>query len=156
MKPSTPVTRALDALHIPHRLHRHPLPVRSLEQAAAERGLQPEQLVRSLLFRLEDGNFVMVLMPGPAQVSWAKLRHYLGVSRLTTATAEQVKQVTGYPPGAVSPFGLVHPVRLVADRQLLDQPQISLGAGERNAGVTLQVADLMRVLKPEVADLTST
>jgi Cys-tRNA(Pro)/Cys-tRNA(Cys) deacylase len=155
MESSTPVTRALEALQIPYRLHRHRRPVRSLEQAAAERGLLAEQLVRSLLFRLEDGSYVMVLMPGPAQVSWAKLRHYLGVSRLTTATAEQVVSVTGYPPGAVSPFGLAHPVRLLADRQLFNHPQISLGAGERNAGVTLQVNDLVRALKPEVADLCS-
>ena len=64
MAKSTPVTRALDELGIPYQIHTHERPLRSLEQAAEERGLEPDQIARSLLFRLEDGAFVLVLMPG--------------------------------------------------------------------------------------------
>ncbi|MCJ7678382.1 MAG: YbaK/EbsC family protein, partial [Anaerolineales bacterium] len=103
---STPVTRALEALEVPHQLYLHPAPVRSLEQAARERGLAPGQIVRSLVFRLEDGSFVMVLVAGPARVSWPRLRSHLRVSRLTTATPAEVLQVTGYAPGTVSPYGV--------------------------------------------------
>jgi prolyl-tRNA editing enzyme YbaK/EbsC (Cys-tRNA(Pro) deacylase) len=152
--PTTPVTRALDALALPYRLHLHAGPVRSLEQAARERGLAPGQVVRSLVFRLEDGSFVMVLVAGPARVSWAKLRRYLQVSRLTTATPDEVLQVTGYPPGAVSPFGLPQPLRLLADRSLLDSDLLSLGAGVPNAGVILAGQDLLRTLSPEIDDFT--
>lgn len=152
MSVSTPVTQALDALGIPYRLHLHERPVRSLEQAARERGLRPEQIVRSLVFRLEDGSFVLVLMPGPGKVAWPKLRHHLGVSRLTTATAEEVRRVTGYEPGAVSPFGLPRPLRVLADRSLLDLEEVSLGAGIRDAGVVLSAADLVAALQPEFGD----
>jgi len=51
MATNTTVTEALDALEIPYRLHIHQNPLRSLEQAARERGLEPTQIVRSLLFR---------------------------------------------------------------------------------------------------------
>ncbi len=152
MSPSTPVTRALQELGIPYRLHLHRRPLRSLEQAAAERGLEPDQIVRSLLFRLEGGSFVMVLVAGPGRVSWPRLRRYLGVSRLTTATADEVRRVTGYEPGAVSPFALPGPVRLLADRSVLAHEVISLGAGIRNAGVILKRDDLLRALEPEVGD----
>ena len=57
---STPVTRALDALGIAYRLFCHPGPIHSLEQAASERGQRPEQIVRSILFRLAEDEFVMV------------------------------------------------------------------------------------------------
>ena len=149
---STPVTRALDALAIPYTLHEHAGPVHSLEQAARERGLQPGQVVRSLVFRTESGSFVMLLIPGQGRASWPKLRQALGVSRVTTASRDELLRVTGYEPGAVSPFGLPHPLRLMADRGLLEHEMVSIGAGIRNAGVLLRSADLIRALAPELGD----
>lgn len=150
--PFTPVSLALDALGIAYRLHLHAQPMQSLEQAAEERWLLPTQIVRCLLFRLEDGSFVMVLIAGPEQVSWAKLRRHLGVRRLASASPEEVRRVTGYPPGAVSPLGLPSPLRLLADRSLLDAEAISLGVGLSNAGVILKRDDLLRALNPELGD----
>ncbi len=149
---STPVSRVLDAAGIPYTLRLHDHPVTSLEQAAAELGLRPGQIVRSLVFRGDDGTFLMVLAPGPRQVSWPKLRRYLGVSRVTTATADEVLQVTGYPPGAVSPLGLAAPLRILADRSLTEEQTVSIGAGVRNAGITLRVDDLLRIVQPEFGD----
>lgn len=77
--PSAPVILALDGLGIFYRIHLHERPVQSLEQAAKERGLDPSLIVRSLLFRLEDGSYMLVLMAGPGQVSWPKSRHHQGV-----------------------------------------------------------------------------
>ena len=153
--PSTPVTRALDALGVPHQLHVHAGLVHSLEQAARERGLEPGQIVRSLVFRIEDGSFVMVLVAGPAKVSWPKLRRHLRVSRLTTATPAEVLQVTGYAPGAVSPYGLPRPLRVLADYTLLVHSTLSLGAGIPNSGVILAREDLLRTLSPEMGDFTA-
>lgn len=147
---TTPVTQALETLGIPHKLHIHERPLRSLEQAAEERGLAPEQIVRSLLFRLEDRSFVLVLAAGRGRVSWPLLRRHLHVARLTTATPDEVRRVTGYEPGAVSPFGLPSPIRILADGGVLAQDVISIGAGIRNAGVILRREDLFRALSPEV------
>lgn len=152
MDTSTPVTQALDELGIEYRLHLHKNQVRSLEQAAHERGLAPEQIVRSLIFRCEGEAYVMVLMPGPTKVNWSKLRHYLGVSRITTANTDQVLELTGFVPGAVSPLGLPSPLRILADRSILDQATISIGAGIRNAGVILNREDLLRVIEVEIGD----
>ena len=153
MTTTTPVTKALDDAGIAYTLHIHSQPVRSLEQAASERGLLPEQIVRSLLFRLENQLYLLALIPGPSQVDWAKLRHFLGVSRVTTADADEVRNVTGYEPGAVSPFGLPTKLRILADPCIKQQKVISLGAGIRNAGVILKREDLERVLKLEWVDL---
>ena len=149
---STPVTRALDGAQVAYTLHLHDQPIRSLTQAAAARGLRPAQIVRSLVFRVEDGTFVIVLVPGPAQVSWPTLRRHLGVSRLTTASPEEVLRVTGYPPGAVSPLGLPAPVRILADSTLTKEHTVSIGAGIRDAGVVLQTEDLIRLVQPELGD----
>jgi len=142
----TPVSLALDELGVPHQVFRHDGPVTSLEQAAAERNQQPEQVVRSILFRLSKGEYVMVLMAGPDQISWSALRAYLGRSRLTTASREEVLQVTGYKLGAVAPFGLPAPIRILVDESVLAQEELSLGSGVRGTAIMMKSEDLLQAL----------
>jgi Cys-tRNA(Pro)/Cys-tRNA(Cys) deacylase len=144
----TPVTNALDSLGIPYRFFNHPGQVTSLEQAAMERGQRPEQIIRSILFRLPEDSFVMVLVAGPAQISWPHLREFLGTSRMTMASQEDVLRMTGYPSGAVSPFGLQKQVRILLDRSVLNEEEISIGSGVRNTTVILRREDLLRALGP--------
>lgn len=143
---ATPVTEALDALGIPYRFFRHPGQVTSLEQAAVERGQRPEQIVRSILFRLPENVFVMVLVAGPAQISWPRLREYLGTARMTMASPDEVRRVTGYPTGAVSPLGLIDPMRILLDSSVLQEEEVSIGSGVRNTTVILCRDDLLRAL----------
>jgi Cys-tRNA(Pro)/Cys-tRNA(Cys) deacylase len=146
MSSDTPVTKHLRELYIPHRIFVHPGPIRSLEQAAEERGQQPEQVVRSILFRLSEDEFVMVLMAGPRQISWKALRRYLAQSRLTMAKDNEVLTVTGYETGAVSPFGLPAPLRVLVDTSLQGQEEVSIGSGVRGTTVILRTSDLLRAL----------
>lgn len=124
----------------------HAGPIESLEQAARERGQQPEQVVRSILLRLEKDKHIMVLVAGPAQISWQALRRYLGQSRLTMAKPEEVLAVTGYAIGAVSPFGLPAPLRILMDESVLAQDELSMGSGEKGVGSIMRREDLMRAL----------
>ena len=142
----TPVTRELDQKQIPYQLFTHDGPVRSLAQAAAERNQQPAQVVRSLLFRLAKEEFLMVLVAGPQQIDWKQLRRTLGQSRLTMAKPAELLRVTGYEMGAVAPFGLPRPVRVLVDQSVLDQTEISLGSGVRGTAVLLKTADLLKAL----------
>lgn len=141
-----PVARFLQQQGIPHRIFRHPGPVNSLEQAAAERGQRPQQVVRSILFRLGAQEFALALVAGPAQVSWPALRKFLGQSRLTLATPEEVLAVTGYVTGAVGPFGLRQPVRMLVDETVLKEEEISIGSGERGVTIILRRDDLLAAL----------
>jgi Cys-tRNA(Pro) deacylase len=144
--PQTPVGRALAEAGVAVREFRHAGPVLSLEQAAEERGQWPSQVVRSILFRLAAGAYAMVLVAGPRQVDWKALRRHLGQSRLTTASADEVRDVTGYEIGAVSPFGLPRPVRVLVDESVLGEDEVSIGSGERGTTVILSTADLLRAL----------
>jgi Cys-tRNA(Pro) deacylase len=147
MEHTTPVSNALDASHVTYRLFKHPGAVHSLEQAAKERGQRPEQVVRSILFRLGEGEFAMVLMAGPVQVSWSALRRYLGQSRLTMASEEEVRSVTGYERGAVSPVGIPEYVRLLVDESVVKEDEISIGSGVRGITVIMRSQDLLKFLK---------
>ncbi len=142
----TPVTEHLTQVGIPFRTFRHPGPIHSLEQAASERGQRPEQIIRSIVFRLSKDEFAMVLVAGPKQISWAALRKYLSQSRLTMASEDEVMQATGYRTGAVSPFGLPEPMRILVDDSVLVEQEISIGSGERGLAVIMQRQDLLRAL----------
>lgn len=143
---TTPVSRDLAARGIPHLVLRHEGPVRSLEQAALERGQRPEQVIRSIVFRLGEGSFAMVLTAGAAKISWPALRAYFGQSRLTTATEEELLAVTGYSRGGVAPFGLPAPIRVLIDREVLAEDHISLGSGVQGTTIMMRRADLMAAL----------
>jgi Cys-tRNA(Pro)/Cys-tRNA(Cys) deacylase len=141
-----PAALALDGMGIPYRVFRHSGPVDSLEQAARERGQQPEQVIRSIVFRLGEGEFIMVLAAGPAQLSWPALRAYLGLSRITMASPAEVLSATGYRVGAVSPFGLPAPLRTLADEPVFSPDEVSLGSGVRGVALILRRDDLRRAL----------
>jgi Cys-tRNA(Pro) deacylase len=141
-----PVSLALEKLNIPHRIFRHETPVDSFEKAASDRGQRPSQIVRTILFRVTEDEFARVLVAGPGQISWKKLRKLLGRSRITMATDEEVFSVTGYRPGTVGPFGLAKPARVMVEAGLLKEEEVSIGSGMRDTAIILKSVDLMKGL----------
>lgn len=146
MEPTTIVSQYLASRNLSHRVYRHAGPIHSLEQAASERGQTPDQVVRSIVFRVGQEEYVMVLVAGPARVSWPALRKYLGLSRLTMATKEEVIRVTGFETGAVSPFALPNPIRILVDEAVLAQAEVSIGSGERGTTIILSREALVAAL----------
>ena len=145
-KDKPPASLALDKLGIQHRVFFHEGSVTSFEQAASERGQRPAQVVRSLLFQIRPEEFLMVLVAGPDQVDWRKLRQLVGRSRVRMATEDEVLEVTGYRVGTVSPFGMARPVKVMIDVSVLKEEEVSIGSGVRNTAVIMNSADLRRAL----------
>ena len=144
--PRPPASLALDSLGIEHRVFSHGTAVHSLAEAASARSQRPEQVVRSILFQVRKGEYVMVLMAGPAQVDWKKLRDLVKRSRIRMATEDEVLEVTGYRVGTVSPFGLASQPKVLIDPSVLKEEEISLGSGVRNTAIIMKSADLRRAL----------
>jgi len=145
-KKQIPVSLALEEMGIPHSIFVHESPPKTLEQAAHERGQQPEQIIRSILFRIPEGNYVMVLMAGPRQIDWKKLRKAVGKSRITMASADEVQRITGYKLGAVAPFGLPGELRILVDKSVTNEKVVSMGSGEVGTAVIVTSDDLIKAL----------
>jgi len=112
------------------------------------------QVVRSILFQVRDGEFVLALMAGPAQIDWKKLRTIVKRSRVRMATEEEVLDVTGYRVGAVSPFGVRKQARVLMDAGVLSEEEVSLGSGVRSVAIILKSRDLLAALPgAEVVEL---
>lgn len=149
-----PVSLALEKLNIPHHIFRHETPIDSLEKAASDRGQRASQIIRTILFRVTEDEFALVLVAGPSQISWKRLRKLLGRSRITMATDEEVLAVTGYHVGTVGPFGLARQVPVWIEAGVLKEEEVSIGSGMRNTAIILKSADLYRALgNAEVVDL---
>ena len=144
--------QALGASGIEHTITRHGR-VNSLEEAAAARGVQPADIIKTLVVRRADDDYLFVLVPGDREISWPKLRAQLGVNRLSMPDAATAKDVTGYERGTITPFGSLTAWPVVADASVLGRT-ISIGAGAHGVAVTAYADDVVRALAADVADVT--
>jgi Cys-tRNA(Pro) deacylase len=142
---------AADALGLDYQVTRHG-PVRSLQEAAAARGVTPAAVVKTLVVRVNEGDYRLVLVPGDREISWPKLRALLGVNRLSMPSAEVARDVTGYERGTITPLGSTTAWPVVADATLTGS--VSLGGGAHGVALTVDAAQLVAVLGAEVADVT--
>jgi len=142
----SPSISYLQKLSINFQLFTHTQPIHSLEDAAQQRSQKPEQVIRSILFRLSNENFFMVLTPGPNQIPWKALRSYWQQSRLTLASREEVIAATGYEPGTVNPFGLDPAIPILIEDCILSLDEISLGSGLRGTAILMTPSELLRAL----------
>jgi Cys-tRNA(Pro) deacylase len=143
---------ALDAAGLPYRLIVHG-PVRSLAEAADARGVEPVDVVKTLVVRRGEGDFLFVLVPGDRTISWPKLRTLLGVSRLSMPDAAAALEATGYERGTITPFGATTTWPVVADERLAGR-QVTLGAGAHGVAVAVDADAMVSALAATVADVT--
>lgn len=155
----TPATRALAASGIEYTVTAHG-PVRSLEEAAAARGLEPWQILKTLVVRRADNDYLMVLVPGDRQISWPKLREVLGVSRLSMPDKDVAREVTGYERGTITPFGALPspagtPWPVIADALIVSREgPVSIGGGAHGVAASVDPTQLVEALGARVADVT--
>ena len=143
---------ALAASGIEHTITRHGR-VGSLEEAAAARGVEPRDVLKTLVVRRAEDDYLFVLVPGGREISWPKLRALLGVNRISMPDAAVARQVTGYERGTITPFGSTTALPVVADASVTGR-LVSIGAGSHGVAATAHSDDLVRVLGAQVADVT--
>ena len=153
---STPALDALDALAalgIPYRVVRTER-AHSAEESAALQGIPLGALLRTIVVRRREDDYVFVLVPGGRRFDWPRLRAHLGVSRLSLPDAEEAKAVTGYPRGAITPYGATRAWPVIADASISVLPQVAIGGGAHGVNVHLAPTDLVASLGAAVADVT--
>jgi len=142
---------AADTLGLRHVVTRHG-PVSSLAEAAAARGIEPRQIVKTMVVRVADDDHRFVLVPGDREIAWPKLRALLGVNRLSMPSAEVAREVTGYVRGTITPLGSRSPLPVIADASITGA--VSIGGGAHGVALTVDAADLVAALHATVADVT--
>jgi Cys-tRNA(Pro)/Cys-tRNA(Cys) deacylase len=128
-------------------------PVGSLAEAAAARAVEIPDVVKTIVVRRGDDDYLFALVPGDRVISWPKLRSLLDVSRLSMPDAATAKAATGYERGTITPFGSVKPWPVIADERLRGRT-ITLGAGEHGVAVAVATDAAVEALDGAYADIT--
>jgi Cys-tRNA(Pro)/Cys-tRNA(Cys) deacylase len=146
------VVAALSAAGLEHRVIRHG-PVRSLAEAAVARGVEPVDVVKTMVVRRGEDDMVLVLVPGDRTISWPRLRTLLGVNRLSMPDAETALAATGFARGTITPFGATRAWPVVADERLRGRT-VTLGGGDHGVAVAVDADAALAALGAQVADVT--
>jgi len=121
--------------------------------AAAAVGCDVGEIVKSLVF-ICDGRPVLALLPGDRRADPVKVAAAASARYARVASHDEVRSATGFEPGAVAPFPVADPTKVLVERELLRQPTVWAGAGSSNHMVGLSPLDIVRVTRAEVADLS--
>jgi Cys-tRNA(Pro)/Cys-tRNA(Cys) deacylase len=153
MNTDTPALQALRDAGIGHDVVRT-APARSAEESAELQGIPLGALLRTIVVRRADDDYVFVLVPGGRRFDWPRLRATLGVTRLSLPDAEEARSVTGYARGAITPYGATTVWPVIADGSMLAHDRVAIGGGAHGVNVHLAPADLVASLGAVVADVT--
>jgi len=150
----TRATLAVDATGIPYRLVRTER-AHSAEESAELQGVELGALLRTIVVRRGEDDYVFVLIPGGRRFDWPKVRAHLGVKRLSLPDADEAREVTGYERGAITPFGASRAWPVIVDTSAMDRSVVAIGGGAHGVNLHLAPADLVASLDAEVVDVTT-
>jgi len=131
--------------NVPHKIHEH-TPSVTFQDAADYLDFPLEQLVKTIAFRIKNGNWILAAIQGAERVDYKKLAAYLGTSRdkLVRLTPEQVEAELGYQIGAVAPFSTNLQTKVVFESSLLPLRTVFCGTGRRDRTLEISISDLVR------------
>jgi Cys-tRNA(Pro)/Cys-tRNA(Cys) deacylase len=143
---------AIESSSLKFQVTRHG-PVRSLDEAAQARGVDPADIIKTLVVRRADDDYLFVLVPGDRTISWPKLRDLLGISRVSMPDAVVAREVTGYERGTITPFGSATAWPVIADDRVAGRT-VSIGGGAHGVAFTVDGTALIEALAAQQADVT--
>lgn len=149
----TAVTRLLMSEGVDFRLLPHTKPAKTIAEAAAERGVDPQHMVKSILLKDMSGFHVLACVPGLQSVDPKKVRALFSCQRMTCADATEVEKVTGLVIGTVAPLGLKRPLTIVFDAAITAIERVNISSGDRMAGIEIATEDLLILCDPMLGNI---
>ena len=138
------VTAMLDAGGFPYRVHAHQ-PIRTIEEAHAQVPHLTRNLLKTVVFRIKDAQWVLASVKGGDRIHYKKLADACGVKRteLRSVSPAQVEEDLGFQVGGVGPFPVNHKIRVVLDQRLRQLDSIFCGSGRNTRTIEMKMTDLM-------------
>ncbi|HET7495247.1 MAG TPA: YbaK/EbsC family protein [Candidatus Limnocylindrales bacterium] len=154
MADETPASRAIAATEVEHRVVRTPRAGTAAESADLQ-GIPLGALLRTIVVRRAENDYLFVLVPAGRRFDWPRLREYLGVRRLTLPDADEARAATGYERYTITPFGSTTAWPVIVDASVMSNPVVSVGGGAFGVNLHLAPDDLIRVLGADVVDVSA-
>jgi len=126
---------------------------RTALEAASSLGCEVGAIVKSLLFKTEN-SFLLCLVAGDKKASLNKIKKKLDTKDLLMATADNVKIITGFTIGGVSPIGHIKKIDILIDNSLERFNSLYAAAGHSNCVFKINFKDLQKITNGSIIDLT--
>jgi Cys-tRNA(Pro) deacylase len=125
----------------------------TVELAAAAIGVDPNQIIKTLLFRDRGGTYARVIACGSRRIDRTALAEAAGLERPKMASAEMVLDVTGWPAGGVAPVGSRVTIPTFVDKNVMQWDVVFGGGGTELTLLRLQPTYIVRLTNAAIADL---
>ena len=126
---------------------------RTALEAATSLSCEVGAIVKSLLFKTDDV-FTLCLIPGDRKASFKKIKNNLKLKDVEMAKAEDVKNITGYTIGGVSPIGHLKKVNILIDNSFDRFGELFAAAGHPNCVFKINFKDLQKITNGLIRDIT--
>jgi Cys-tRNA(Pro)/Cys-tRNA(Cys) deacylase len=151
-----PAHAHLDRLGLPYRrLSFPPTTEKGAASVARAVGIEERQAVKTLVFEVDTGERVLVMVGGDRSAISGHLKRAIGSRDIRMAAPDTVLRVTGYVIGSIPPFHWQPPgFRSFVDAALMEEPLLGVGAGQWGEEILIAPADLVRASDAQVVNLT--
>ena len=126
---------------------------RTAEEAASSLGCEVGAIVKSLLFKTENF-YTLCLVAGDKRTSLNKIKKILNIKDAMMASADEVKNVTGFTIGGVSPIGHLNKIDIFIDNSLERFNFLFAAAGHPNCVFKINFRDLQKITKGTIKEIT--
>jgi len=150
--PTARVRQAASARDLPIEIRERPA-ASSLAEAAGLLGLEPRDIVKTLVVKRSDDTYLFALIPGDRAIAWPKLRAIVGVNKLQLPSPEHALAATGYERGTIVPIGSSMEWPIYADTDITGR-RIAMGAGAHGFSLFVDADDLIAAYGATVADIS--
>ena len=122
-------------------------------EAASSLGCEVGAIVKSLLFKTEN-TFTLFLVSGDKKASLNKIKKTLNIKDASMASPDDVKNITGYTIGGVSPVGHLNKIEIFIDHSLARFENLYAAAGHPNCVFKTNFDDLQKIPNGFIKDVT--
>ena len=125
---------------------------RTAQDAANSLNTEVGSIIKSLFLRTKN-SFLLCLVAGDKRCSLNKIKKVLNEKDVSMGSADQVKEITGFTIGGVSPVGHLNPIKIYIDQSLSRFKYIFGAAGHPNCVFKINFEDLQKITSGEVMDI---
>jgi Cys-tRNA(Pro) deacylase len=126
---------------------------RTALEAASSLGCEVGAIVKSLLFKTKN-SFILCLVAGDKKASLNKIKKTLNIKDVSMAAAEDVKTITGYTIGGVSPIGHLKKIDIFIDNSLERFTSLFAAAGHPNCIFKIDFKNLQKITDGSIKEIT--
>jgi Cys-tRNA(Pro) deacylase len=126
---------------------------RTALEAASSLGCEVGAIVKSLLFKT-DNSFTLFLVPGDKRASLNKIKKNLSIEDASMASADDVKKITGFTIGGVSPVGHLNKIPIIIDNSLKRFESLYAAAGHPNCVFKIDFTNLQKITEGLIIEIT--